>query len=111
MFRRIGIIFTIVAVALSLMALPAMAHHEAQTCPDELGDTDNRHPSGKDKHCEAGKSGTQGKAKSDPDDNGKGPERTNGGMDQAGGPGGADHADQDGNNGCGNEDDFEDDNE
>lgn len=111
MFRRIGVFFTIVAVALSLMALPAMAHHEDQTCPDLLGDTDNQHPSGKDRHCESGGSGTQGKAKSDPDDDGRGPDRTNGGMDQAGGSGGADHADQDGNNGCGNDDDFEDDNE
>ncbi|MBW3588371.1 MAG: hypothetical protein KY429_03030 [Actinobacteria bacterium] len=111
MFRRIGVFFTIVAVALSLMALPALAHHEDQTCPDLLGDTDNQHPSGKDRHCESGGSGTQGKAKSDPDDDGRGPDRTNGGMDQAGETGGVDHADQDGNNGCGNDDDFEDDNE
>ena len=79
--------------------------------PDPLGDTDNAHPSGNDKHVEAGGSGNQGKAVSDPDDDGRGPDRTNRGVDQPGGPGGLDILDQDGNNGCGNDDDFEDDNE
>ncbi|MGH2691066.1 MAG: hypothetical protein ACRDHM_01000 [Actinomycetota bacterium] len=79
--------------------------------PDPLGDTDNAHPSGKDKHVEAGGSGNQGKAVSDPDDDGRGPDRTNRGVDQPGGAGGLDILDQDGNNGCGNDDDFEDDNE
>jgi hypothetical protein len=79
--------------------------------PDPLGDTDNRHPSGKDKHAEAGGSGNQGNAASEPDANGHGPERDAGGVDQPGGPGGLDVLDQDGNNGCGNDDDFEDDNE
>jgi hypothetical protein len=79
--------------------------------PDPLGDTDNRHPSGNDKHAEAGGSGNQGKAASEPDANGHGPERDAGGLDQPGGPGGLDVLDQDGNNGCGNDDDFEDDNE
>ena len=72
---------------------------------------DNRHPSGKDRSIENGASGNQGKAQADPDDDGRGPDRTNGGADQPGGRGGADKADQDGNNGCGNDDDFEDDNE
>jgi len=72
---------------------------------------DNRHPSGKDRSVEHGRSGNQGKAASDPDDDGRGPERTNRGADKADGPGGDDLADQDGNNGCGNDDDFEDDNE
>ncbi|MFN2587746.1 MAG: hypothetical protein ABR613_06495, partial [Actinomycetota bacterium] len=36
---------------------------------------------------------------------------SNGGADKPNGPGGVDKADQDGNNGCGNDDDFEDDNE
>jgi hypothetical protein len=79
--------------------------------PDPAGDTDNRHPSGKDKHEEAGGSGNQGNAASEPDGNGSGPERDMNGVDQPGGPGGADVLDQDGNNGCGNDDDFEDDNE
>ncbi len=79
--------------------------------PDPEGDADNKHPSGKDKHVEAGGSGNQGKAQSDPDDDGRGPDRTNGGVDQPGGSGGDDQLDQDGNNGCGNDDDFEDDNE
>jgi hypothetical protein len=79
--------------------------------PDPVGDADNRHPSGKDKHVEAGGSGNQGNAASEPDANGHGPERDAGGRDQPGGPGGLDVLDQDGNNGCGNDDDFEDDNE
>jgi len=42
---------------LGLLVLPAAvayAHHETQTCPDGEGDTDNRHPSGNDRHCEGG---------------------------------------------------------
>jgi hypothetical protein len=76
--------------------------------PDE---GDNRHPSGKDRSVENGGSGNQGKAESDPDDDGRGPDRSNGGPDKPNGSGGLDKADQDGNNGCGNDDDFEDDNE
>jgi hypothetical protein len=79
--------------------------------PDPAGDADNRHPSGKDKHVEAGGSGNQGNTASEPDGNGSGPERDVNGVDQPGGPGGWDVLDQDGNNGCGNDDDFEDDNE
>ena len=121
------------------LALPAMAHHKSAhaggppasagsgstgtevsedndndgvaNAPDPVGDSDNMHPSGKDKHAEAGGSGNQGKTRSEPDGNGKGPERDAGGVDQPDGPGGVDTLDQDGNNGCGNDDDFEDDNE
>ena len=72
--------------------------------PDKEPDTTlNDHPSGKDKNEEPGRSGTQGKSTSDPDG------EANGGADKPGGDGGFD-ADQDGNNGCGNDDDFEDDN-
>ena len=67
-------------------------------------DGDNRHPSGKDRSVENGKSGNQGKSGSDPDGD------SNGGADKPNGSGGTDKADQDGNNGCGNDDDFEDDN-
>lgn len=79
--------------------------------PDPEGDSDNKHPSGKDRHAESGKSGNQGSTSSTPDQNGRGPERDHGGTDKPGGPGGVDTLDQDGNNGCGNDDDFEDDNE
>jgi hypothetical protein len=72
---------------------------------------DNAHPSGKDKSVEHGNSGNQGNSESDPDDDGRGPDRSNGGPDKPNGSGGRDLADQDGNNGCGNDDDFEDDNE
>jgi hypothetical protein len=65
---------------------------------------DNRHPSGRDRSVEAGGSGTQGNSPSDPDGD------SNGGPDKPGKPGGVDLDDQDGNNGCGNDDDFEDDN-
>ncbi len=81
---------------------------------DVADDGDNLHPSGKDRSVEHGNSAAnpnQGKAESDPDDDGRGPDRTNGGPDKPGGSGGLDLADQDGNNGCGNDDDFEDDNE
>ena len=74
-------------------------------------DGDNAHPSGKDRSVENGGSGNQGNSESDPDDDGRGPDRSNGGADKPNGPGGTDKADQDGNNGCGNDDDFEDDNE
>ena len=80
--------------------------------PNNVSDGgDNAHPSSKDRSVEPGASGNQGRAAHDPDDDGNGPDRSNGGLDQPGGPGGVDLADQDGNNGCGNDDDFEDDNE
>ncbi len=79
-------------------------------CPQTPPDP-SRHPSGKDRYCEPQRAGNQGGAKSDPDDDGRGPDRSNGGVDQPGGPGGAYDWDQDGNNGCGNDQDFEDDNE
>ena len=80
---------------------------------------ESAHPSGNDRCAEPGGSGTQGDdgtqiqgdAASDPDDNGNPPARTNGGADEPGGPGGENPLDQDGNNGCGNDQDFEDDNE
>jgi len=120
------------AVLAAAAASPAMAHHKSghtkgkhksaevtedndndgqPNTPDQHGDSDNRHPSGKDKHAEGGNSGNQGSSSSDPDDDGRGPDRSNGGADKPGGPGGLDVEDQDGNNGCGNDDDFEDDNE
>ncbi|MFN2588450.1 MAG: hypothetical protein ABR613_10095 [Actinomycetota bacterium] len=89
--------------------------HEA-----EVGVDDNRHPSGKDRSAEPGGSGNQGKSESAPDDN-VGPMRNECGAspasdprggctDKPGGSGGIDLHDQDGNNGCGNDDDFDDDN-
>ncbi len=78
---------------------------------DKPDEGDNSHPSGKDRSIEKGLSFTQGKSKSDPDNNSKGPERNYGKSDKPGSTGGVDKADQDGNNGCGNDDDFEDDNE
>ncbi len=80
------------------------------------------HPSGKDRYEEPGGSGNQGKSESDPDDDGRGPERCEPvssrnsgdgtcGADKPNGTGGEDIYDQDGNNGCGNDQDFDDDNE
>ena len=85
--------------------------NDGGTANNVVDDGDNRHPSGKDRSVEHGGSGNQGAAQHDPDDDGRGPDRSNGGIDQPDGPGGEDLADQDGNNGCGNDDDFEDDNE
>ena len=125
---------TLTAMALLLIAAPAFAHHNLEhdggrakvtavtvtedndndgmpNTPDPEGDLDNRHPSGKDRSAESGGSGNQGKAESTPDQNGTGPERDYEGTDKPDGAGGLDKLDQDGNNGCGNDDDFEDDNE
>jgi hypothetical protein len=96
---------------------PATSHEDGHAA--EEGVDDNQHPSGKDKSAEHGNSGNQGKSESDPDNNGRGPDRCAGydnnsdrcGTDKPGGSGGADEDDQDGNNGCGNDDDFDDDNE
>ena len=86
-------------------------HNDGGT-PNNLSDSsDNAHPSGKDRSVEHGRSGNQGHSSSDPDDDGRGPDRSNGGPDKPNGSGGVDLADQDLNNGCGNDDDFEDDNE
>ena len=95
----------LLAAALLLLALAPTAPAGAETCGDSA------HPSGKDRCVEEGGSGTQGSATSDPDDDGNGPDRSNGGVDQDGGEGGVNQQDQDGNNGCGNDQDFEDDNE
>jgi LPXTG-motif cell wall-anchored protein len=65
---------------------------------------DSQHPSGNDRCEEPGGSGDQGNTPADPD------EDDNGGVDQSGGSGGANQQDKDGNNGCGNDQDFEDDN-
>jgi hypothetical protein len=86
------------------------------------GDTnESHHPSGKDRFLESGRSGNQGKSESDPDDN-VGPMRreelpcdndprgADKCTDKPGGSGGHDTLDQDGNNGCGNDQDFDDDN-
>ena len=85
--------------------------NDRNTPNNVVDDGDNRHPSGKDRSVERGRAGNQGRSASDPDDDGRGPDRSNGGADRPDGPGGVDLADQDGNNGCGNDDDFEDDNE
>lgn len=89
---------------------PEQAQSQSATVPDD--EDDNEHPSGKDKETNNGPTDdTQGKSPSEPDQNGSGPERDHEGTDKPGGPGGKDKDDQDGNNGCGNDDDFEDDNE
>ncbi|OGY26917.1 MAG: hypothetical protein A2Z42_00805 [Candidatus Woykebacteria bacterium RBG_19FT_COMBO_43_10] len=117
----IGLTFFIVLLASSSPALAkgyskywGNSHSPKNTSIqyDEPDEGDNLHPSGKDRSIEHGRSGTQGKSDSDPDENGKGPDRSNGGLDkQLHGSGGVDREDQDNNNGCGNDDDFEDDNE
>jgi len=78
--------------------------NDGDTPNNVIDDDDNVHPSGNDRSVENGGSNNQGNAGSDPDGD------ANGGADKPGGQGGNDLADQDGNNGCGNDDDFEDDN-
>ena len=90
---------------------PGTALEDGHSAEPDANPSDNAHPSGKDRSEENGGSGNQGKAESNPDDS-KGPERFEGGRgdDKPQGPGGNDRNDQDGNNGCGNDDDFDDDN-
>jgi hypothetical protein len=98
-------VMILAVAAVGLFAVGVASASDGETCGP------SNHPSGKDRCEEPGGSGTQGEAASDPDDDGRGPERTNGGVDQDGGSGGVNQQDQDGNNGCGNDQDFEDDNE
>ena len=130
MARRLSIasgIITALAAAFALLlalSVPALAHHKdgheggpskseaTDSSGSETDDDDNMHPSGKDRETNDGSTDDeQGNSGSDPDDDGRGPDRSNGGADKTGGSGGVDQDDQDGNNGCGNDDDFEDDNE
>ena len=140
MGRRVATAVAVMFLVLLVIAAPSWAHHKGSHSngggksgnkgksaasgwtedndtndngtPNNLPDDgDNAHPSGKDKSVEHGNSGNQGNSTSDPDDDGHGPDRSNGGPDKPNGTGGVDLADQDGNNGCGNDDDFEDDNE
>lgn len=79
---------------------PSSAEQAHKTPPNT---EDGDHPSGKPGKGleEPGRSGTQGRSDSDPDG------QTNGGADKPGCEGGFDLHDQDGNNGCGNDHDFE----
>lgn len=130
MLRRTATLVVLLAVLALLVfsVAPAGAHHKdghengggkqssGDVSEDDDGipddNDDNMHPSGKDRETNDGPTDDeQGKSASDPDDDGRGPDRSNGGPDKPGGSGGVDQDDQDGNNGCGNDDDFEDDNE
>ncbi|HSX57689.1 MAG TPA: hypothetical protein VLE47_00260 [Candidatus Saccharimonadales bacterium] len=115
MIKKLTTISLTLIAAFSIAATPAFASNSHSNKSEIVYDTpdsgDNAHPSGKDRSVEQGGSLTQGKSNSDPDNNGKGPDRLNTGLDKPGMGGGVDKADQDGNNGCGNDDDFEDDNE
>jgi len=114
MFRRVGVFFTIVAVALSLMALPALAD-----AADNAGKGMNREGSQSEKLHGNDPGQVQGSQKNTADPDCKGndsiPQETNkgdcvsGSADKPGGSGGFD-PDKDWNNGCGNDTDFEDDN-
>jgi hypothetical protein len=97
----------LVIAAIVLLALPAAASAGGKNGV-YLGDQTvmgvTLHPSGNDRTVENGGSGTQGWAQHDPDAD------YNYGVDQNGADGGVYTGDQDGNNGCGNDQDFEDDN-
>lgn len=105
--RRSAVALTALAL---LLALPSAALAAGlggpvrAPLPAPTYDGPTLHPSGKDRYVENGDSGTQGKAAHDPDGD------YNYGVDQAGEDGGLYLIDQDGNNGCGNDQDFEDDN-
>ena len=74
------------------------------TGTDSGSTTGTNHPSDNDRDTESGGSGSQGSSGSDPDGD------ENDGADKPGSGGGANTGDQDGNNGSGNDTDFEDDN-
>jgi hypothetical protein len=117
----VGAMTLVLAPAAGAMAAPgngkaakqesSTSHTVEQWECDETPDQPSLHPSGRDRHCEPGGSGTQGKARSEPDADGRGPDRNDRGTDKPGHDGGLYPQDQDGNNGCGNDHDFEDDNE
>ena len=110
-------------MALFLISGTAAAAPKADGHEKTEENDDNHHPSGKDRTNEpddAEEGEFQGKSKSEPDDDDHGPERdfdegdgaNEDGIEDKPGMGGGMHtSDQDGNNGCGNDDDFEDDNE
>ena len=94
-------------VLVAALVLPVSANAAGPTrapLAPQKADGPSLHPSGNNRYIENGKSGTQGKAASDPDG------LYNYGVDQFGLGGGLYLSDQDGNNGCGNDQDFEDDN-
>jgi hypothetical protein len=117
----VGAMTLVLAPAAGAMAAPGngkaakqetrTAHTVEQWECDETPDRPSLHPSGRDKHCEKGGSGTQGRSPSEPVADGRGPDRNDRGTDKPGYDGGLYPQDQDGNNGCGNDHDFEDDNE
>jgi hypothetical protein len=91
-------------IAAFLLTFSGVFATAAMAAPDKQPDTTlDDHPSGNDRSVEPGNSGTQGKSESDPD------KVANQGRDKPEDVGGFD-SDKDGNNGCGNDDDFEDDN-
>ena len=130
-----GMLVIVAAVFALLLALavPALAHHKedhaqgtaasqdasseddgsdkgkgGDNAKDNDGDADNDSGTAYTEDNDTNDGGTPNNV---PDDDGRGPDRSNGGPDKPNGSGGVDKADQDGNNGCGNDDDFEDDNE
>lgn len=75
---------------------------------EDVGDsTESQHPSGNDRNIEPGKSGTQGKSTSNPDGDGADKRRSSRDGSFGGTQG---NGDWDDNNGCGNDNDFADDN-
>jgi hypothetical protein len=101
---------SLILALLGFLALGLMAPAVANAGPDgkstdaPADQSDNKHPSGKDRQADS--TSPQGRSESDPDGD------SNGGTDKPGAvkPASGDAADRDGNNGCGNDDDFEDDN-
>src|SRR3989344_1419770 len=82
--------------------------HDAENlAPDIPDNNQSQHPSGNDRNEEKGKSGTQGNSKSNPD--GAGADKRQNSKDGAL-AGTQGNGDFDNNNGCGNDNDFEDDN-
>lgn len=104
--NRLGAALAAGLLGAVLIGTPAMADPEARRDPKADGADADQAPGRADRDREAGRSGTQGKSESNPDGGGVDkPYPADGQPARSQGSG-----DFDGNNGCGNDRDFEDDN-
>ena len=101
-------VISLFSLLLASQETMVLATRPSDSVIDDVYDSEgSRHPSGNDRNNEPGNSGTQGKSTSNPDGNGADKRRTSSDGSFGGTQG---HGDWDDNNGCGNDNDFADDN-
>lgn len=112
--KRTAIILEGMVAICLVISIIAVAHNDVfakqnntQLIADIPDNGTSQHASGHDRNTEHGKSGTQGKSESNPDGNGADKRRNASDGAQGGTQG---YGDYDDNNGCGNDNDFADDN-